>query len=83
MNNIKTIIDEWDPISLFPLSPSDEYKNEIDIIERSLKNKDNHRIEKLGKVIYETFIETFGDSVFQKTPQDCCVIAQRILLDLE
>lgn len=29
MNEIMKIINEWDPISFFPMAPKDEYINEI------------------------------------------------------
>ena len=38
MNNVRNIINEWDPIGLFPYAPKDEYDAEIMAIEEILEN---------------------------------------------
>lgn len=34
---IMTIINDWDPIELFPMAPADEYTSEIEKIQEVLK----------------------------------------------
>lgn len=35
---VKKIIDEWDPINLFPYAPEDEYEEEVKQIEECTRN---------------------------------------------
>ena len=37
--NIADIINEWDPIDLFPMAPRDEYVKEIERIKCIISNK--------------------------------------------
>lgn len=36
--NVATIVNQWDPYSLFPYAPSDEYSGEINIITAFMKS---------------------------------------------
>lgn len=76
MNSVKKIIDQWDPIGLFPHSPDDEYQFEILEIEKLISEpKDS---ETLAKEIYCIFKKAF-DSVFDKTLEQCLEISNCIL----
>ena len=51
--NTKFIINEWDPYSLFPFAPNDEYIDEINRINYFLKTK--HDLDDLIKFLEEIF----------------------------
>ena len=77
---VKTIINEWDPIDIFPLFPEDEYEVEIDlIIEYIISFKDK---KVLGSKIYELFKEQFGTG-FLKSYDECFKIADKILIAIK
>ena len=50
---IKEIIDNWDPYSLFPFAPKDEYSGEIEKIEILVKN--NISLDNLSKSLESIF----------------------------
>ena len=77
MNTVKRIINEWDPIQLLALAPSDEYDYEIHQIEIAAKEAVD--VESLAKVIYNIFAESFGFDIFKKTIDVCTIIANKIL----
>lgn len=56
MEFIKDIINEWDPIGLFPMAPKDEYEDEINQITMMLQDRDLS-IEKI-------FTKSFGEDLF-------------------
>ncbi len=51
MELIRDIINEWDPICLFPMAPENEYENEIDQI-YNLLNGEDLSIEKIKMMRY-------------------------------
>ena len=74
---VEEIINNWDPIGLFPFSPKDEYSSELDSISKFLKgNSDN---ELLANHIYEIFVRNFGEDVFEKSKADCALIAKKLM----
>lgn len=76
-DKVAKIINEWDPIDLFPFSPRDEYEVEIELIsELSEKSID---LESLANNIYAIFIKRFGDDVFTRSYDECYTIAKEIL----
>ena len=77
MSNVKKIINEWDPIQLLAIAPSDEYDFEIQQIEAVVKETSD--VKKVASVIYYTFTEAFGGDVFKKTMDECIIIASEIL----
>jgi hypothetical protein len=83
MNRIvKTIIDEWDPIDLFPLAPNDEYQNEIkEIVDFIYKNENTSPLD-LAKEINRVFTTRFGADVYEKDVNECLLVAQKILLTI-
>ena len=74
---IKTIIDEWDPIELLSHCPFDEY-DEISMELSQILNC-NVDVEFLAKEIYNLFIREFGISTFDKSVDECALIAQKIM----
>ena len=83
LTQIKRIINEWDPIGLFPLAPKDEYNLESELIlKRCYKYSSKIDINYLAQIIYDVFTESFGDDVFCKTKQNCVEIARSILSNI-
>ena len=77
-DKVKAVIDEWDPIELLSIHcPSDEYDEiSMELSQILICNVD---IEFLGKEIYNLFIQAFGTSTFEKSIDECKIIAQKIL----
>ena len=77
-DKVKMVIDEWDPIELLSIQcPSDEYDEiSTELSQILICNVD---IELLGKVIYNLFVQAFGISTFDKSMDECKIIAQKIL----
>lgn len=72
--DIEKIINSWDPYSLFPFAPKDEYSTEISKIEDFIKK--NHDVEALSKylgLIFDTGI------IFEEEKKDFLKIAKIIL----
>lgn len=80
-NKIKTVIDEWDPIELLSIHcPSDEYDEiSMELSQVLICNVD---IEFLEKKIYNLFVQAFGTSIFDKSMDECKIIAQKILNEI-
>lgn len=76
---IGKIINEWDPIELFPLAPDDEYIREIEIIEKIVQNNSGISSNDLAYEIYHLFLERFGSEVFLCDIEDCLKIAMKIM----
>lgn len=75
---IKDIINEWDPIDLFPYAPTDEYENEVHLLEDFVKSKEMSE-EILGNEIHKIFEKRFGADVFKQNKSECSKVANRIL----
>ena len=76
---LKEIINDWDPINLFPGAPNDEYDPEIIEIEGLLKY--SNEISDISVAIYSVFHKYFGN-IFIKSINDCDCIAKKILQEL-
>jgi len=76
---IKEIINEWDPIELFPMAPKDEYSAEVLRIEETLLSNANITEEELAQIINGVFTNSFGRDVFTKSMDDCFQVAKKIL----
>lgn len=74
---IKSIINDWDPIDIFPLFPEDEYDREIDMVFNAINKL--HTKEDLGEEIYRIFKEQLG-SGFLREKEECIEIANKILI---
>ena len=63
MDFITDIINEWDPIGLFPMAPKDEYEDEIAQIYNLLR-KGKLSIESIEEGIEKIFVKSFGKDLF-------------------
>ncbi|WP_311480776.1 DUF1871 family protein [uncultured Anaerococcus sp.] len=71
---IERIINSWDPYSLFPFAPKDEYSTEISKIEDFIKK--NHDLEALSKYLGKLFDDQI---IFEEEKKDFLKIAKKIL----
>ena len=76
--SIARIVNDWDPIELFPGAPDDEYNREIHEIFEIFIESDDVNVEQLRDHIYYVFHDAF-DETFTRTLEECKVIAIRIL----
>ncbi|MBO0477972.1 DUF1871 family protein [Vagococcus sp. DIV0080] len=75
--DIEKIINEWDPVDLFPMAPKDEYKKEIsDIVDICEKNT-NISVIKLSILIKRIFENSFGKELIFKSNE--LEIAKKII----
>lgn len=63
-DKVEKIINEWDPIDLFPMAPEDEYSQEIKQVVNVLKKKERLSAENLANTLKLIFVESFGDDMF-------------------
>ncbi|HBL8351046.1 TPA: DUF1871 family protein, partial [Listeria monocytogenes] len=63
---VEKIINDWDPIELFPLAPKDEYSQEINKIISIVQENPNIDMNVLGKGIRKIFIDSFGENLIFK-----------------
>lgn len=70
MEMIRDIINEWDPICLFPMAPENEYEDEINQI-YNLLNGGNLSIERIEESIEKIFIKSFGEDLFYSFTSKC------------
>ena len=83
MEKISDIINDWDPIDLFPLAPSDEYSREIEMIKKIFSIIPNITPEKLGTEIHNIFVRRFGEDVFTRNLSESNSIALKIINSLK
>ncbi len=77
---IKKTIDEWDPIELLTThAPADEYDSESRSIFDRAKEMTSASMEVMANIIFEVFIENFGDDVFILGIDECKKVANKIL----
>lgn len=67
---IQHIINEWDPIDLFPMAPENEYEDEIAQI-CNLLNEESLSIERIEERIEKIFTKSFGEDVFCSFTSKC------------
>ena len=79
MNKITQIINEWDPLEFFPMTPSDEYSTEIQQIFEYISQNKNLHIWQLAQVINEIFLASFGQEIYKEDLNQCEEIARKIL----
>ena len=79
MNEIMKIINEWDPISFFPMAPKDEYINEITKIYNLMISERGIQPERLAQAINEIFIATFGNDVYEENIVECRELANKLV----
>ena len=78
MDEIISIINEWDPINLLDICPTDEYQPEIKQIASVISTNNKMNYIDLGKIIYDIFVDSFGEE-FKKDIDECNDIAIKIL----
>lgn len=81
MERLVEIINRWDPIDLMDCSPDDEYMGEIRLIAERINTNTDY--EKLANDIKEIFIQSFGESLFDRGSNECVAIAKIILETVE
>lgn len=73
---VTKIINDWDPIDLFPYSPKDEYEVEINLIVNLIEQLPD--VQSLADGIKNIFTRRFGGDVFTKDIEECIQIANKI-----
>ncbi|EAC8103575.1 DUF1871 family protein [Listeria monocytogenes] len=63
---VEKIINDWDPIELFPLAPKDEYSQEINKIISIVIENPKIDVNVLAKRIRKIFIDSFGEKLIFK-----------------
>lgn len=76
-DNLKEIIDAWDPINLFPEAPEDEYWSEIREIYLRSNKVDN--VFDLARIIHDVFTRCFGTNTFGSREGSTLKVAQKIM----
>ena len=76
---LQQIINEWDPIGLFPIVPKDEYVEEIRKIEEYIKSMPDFMEEQLADKINEIFVTLFGNDVYKENVGTCIFVAKKII----
>jgi len=78
-SKITKIINEWDPIDLFPMAPEDEYIREIEIIDKIINDNTEISVENLATEIHQLFAKRFGNDVYLHEQIVCLKVATKIL----
>lgn len=78
-NNIKEIIDFWDPIKLLSFAPQDEYDFEIKQIKNKMLINKDIKTDELALVIQTVFKNAFGEDVYYSDEYIEFNIAKKIL----
>ena len=78
-NNIKEIIDFWDPIKLLSFAPQDEYDFEIKQIRNKMLINKDIKADELALVIQTVFKNAFGEDVYYSDENIEFDIAKKIL----
>ena len=78
-NNIKEIIDFWDPIKLLYFAPQDEYDFEIKQIRNKMLINKDIKTDELALVIQTVFKNAFGEDVYYSDENIEFDIAKKIL----
>ena len=74
---VEEVINNWDPLYLFPYAPKDEYKKEIEYITTLFEGTID--IKNIAYGIKNIFIKSFGSDIFKKDYNECVTIANEIL----
>lgn len=82
MNFIRDIINEWDPIGLFPMAPEDEYEKEIAEI-HNLLTEEKMSLERIEEGIEKIFIKAFGEDLFYAftSKEKCKEVARKLIFN--
>lgn len=82
MEEITKIINDWDPIELFPMAPKDEYIDEIRSIYSYIQSSQEIGVHSLAEAINNIFIHNFGDDTYHGDINQCLSVASRILNEM-
>lgn len=63
-DKVEKIINDWDPMDLFPLAPKDEYNQEKKKIINVLQEMPQLSEESLARTLKLIFVESFGEDLF-------------------
>lgn len=77
LEKVKAVIDVWDPIGLYDITPKDEYASEAKEIYSYLQTCTD--VYTVAVVVYMVFLEAFGTDVFKKSIDDCITIAEKLV----
>ena len=77
--DIIKIINEWDPIDLFPLAPNNEYEAEAEKIIKFIDDKKNVSVGLLASTINTIFLNAFGSNIYNSKITECITVATKIL----
>ena len=79
ISDVAHIINEWDPIGLFPMAPKDEYCKEIAEIYGYIELHDVIDVFDLATEINRVFLLAFGNDVFVCNEKECVEVSKKIL----
>ncbi|AUS25817.1 YugE family protein [Paenibacillus sp. P2(2022)] len=74
-DDIVQMINEWNPVEIYPLL-EDEYYSEIRRIHE--KSKETNSVEELAEQIHSVFAQSFKKE-FDKSIEECRLIAEKII----
>lgn len=73
--NILAIVNEWNPIGIYPLLKEEYHSEVMEILEEALKTDSTEKLAtQISRIFKENFDEHFGKSYFE-----CTVIAEKVL----
>ena len=78
MELIVKLLNEWDPISLLPYAPDDEYIFEAERINEYIIQHPFCNVDDLAQAINEIFSKSFGSDVYEEDHIACYSIAKII-----
>jgi hypothetical protein len=75
VDKVIQIINEWNPVEIYPLLEDEYYSQSVEIFEAA---KNSNAVEELTKVIFDIFKQSFGKE-FNRSIEDCEKIAIKIM----
>lgn len=79
---LEQIINEWDPVGLFPMAPKDEYMEEIKKIKEYIQLVPDVTESQLTDKINEIFVASFGKDVYKENRETSTSVAGKIIANL-
>lgn len=76
---VEKVINEWDPLELFPFAPADEYKREIQKIILVIEKDKNILPDSLAARIKDIFINAFDETIISVSDEKYIELAHSIL----
>lgn len=78
---LKKIINEWNPIEIYPLL-KDEYSDEIKKIKKFMESNPRLSYSELAIFLEKTFVDSFGENLYFSNEKRCNEISIKILDEL-